>query len=202
MNDQLIVFDFDKTMTEKDTVLGFYKEASTVKLLYCLKLPLLYLFALLTKLNVITNTELKRLGIKLFLRGLKREKLEKVASDYSTKIKLNEVYRDDFGRYPPEKVVIMSASYQTYLKPLFPNHRVVGSELLFDSSSQVADLHINMYGEQKKKWLNNQGIDEIDILFTDSYSDKPLMDIAKNVVMVKNGEKELLKQNKDDLFYS
>lgn len=195
MKKKVIVFDFDKTMTEKDTILGFYRFASRFKLSYSLKLPIYYLFAILTKMKFKSNMELKRLGVRLFLNGLEKEYLEKVGIDYSSEIKMNDIYRTDFFEYPVENVLVMSASYEVYLNPLFPNHRVVGSLLSYDSSLKVSDLLINMYGERKQEWLNDHGIDEIDLLYTDSFSDKPLMDISKNVFLVKNGEKEMLKHN-------
>ncbi len=195
MKEKIVVFDFDKTMTERDTILGFYKSVSRFRLLYSLKLPLYYIFAVLTKLKLASNTKLKRLGVRLFLTGLEQKYLEKVAADYSSKIEMNDIYKADFFKYTPENVFIISASYEIYLQPLFPNHRVVGSLLSYDSSSKVRDLQINMYGEKKQKWLNDHGIDEIDLLYTDSFSDKPLMDISKDVVLVKDGEKKILKQN-------
>ena len=45
-----------------------------------------------------------------------------------------------------------------------------------------------MFGEEKKKYLKKMGINTIKELYTDSFTDFPLMDISENVYLV-NGNK-------------
>ena len=54
-------------------------------------------------------------------------------------------------------------------------------------------LKKNLYASAKNKELLKHGIDHIDILYTDSFSDKPLMDISDKVFLIKNGNKSLIK---------
>ena len=42
----------------------------------------------------------------------------------------------------------------------------------------------NLFGVEKRNWLAEQGIEAISVLYTDSFSDKPLMDIAVSVYLV------------------
>jgi len=55
-----VVFDFDKTLTYKDTLLGFYKECTPNLILWCVKFAMYLFFMCLTKIKLINNTALKK----------------------------------------------------------------------------------------------------------------------------------------------
>jgi HAD superfamily phosphoserine phosphatase-like hydrolase len=188
MRKKVIVFDFDKTLTEKDTLFDFYKSVSPSKLSFSIKYPLFLLVAIATKLGFISNYSLKKAGVRFYLYGIEKKQVEKIANAYSSQIALNEIYHKEFFKYAPDDVLIMSASYEEYLKPLFLNYLVVGSKLRYDLNNRVDGIELNMYGKNKQKWLFDNGITEIDILYTDSISDKPLMDIAKTTILVKDNK--------------
>lgn len=185
-----VVFDFDKTLTDKDTLVGFYRESSS-GFMFRLKYPVLLISAILFKTGIISNDTLKRIGVGLFLKGYKKSDLQKIASRYSSKIKLNNIYHNEFLKYSPERVIIISASFEDYLKPLFPDYKVIGSTLKYDGSTLVG-LSVNMYAERKKYWLNEQNIDRVDIFYTDSFTDRPVMDISNDVYLVEDGQKRKL----------
>ena len=67
---KIVVYDFDKTLTYKDTLFGFFKFATKKNILYPYKLSIYVLYMILTKSNFITNSKLKDIGIKLFLTNL------------------------------------------------------------------------------------------------------------------------------------
>ncbi len=192
MNVPVIVFDFDKTLTEKDTLFGFYRLVSKSRLRFLLKLPVFYMVAVATKLGLLSNTSLKRVGVKLFLDGQEKKRLENIGKQYASQIELNRIYREDLLKRPPENVLIISASYEEYLKPLFPDHKVVGSRLDYNKENKVNGMLVNMHGTTKQQWLLKNGIREVDLLYTDSFSDKPLMDLAKRVILVENSQKREL----------
>ena len=50
----------------------------------------------------------------------------------------------------------------------------------------VSGLQQNAYGQQKVELLNKHGINRVDIFYTDSFSDGPVMDISTVVYLVKN----------------
>jgi len=185
-----IVFDFDKTLTDKDTLLGFYRESAS-NLMFRLKYPVLLLSAILFKAGLISNDSLKNIGVRLYLKGYRKSDLEKIALRYSSKIKLNNIYHNDFLKYPSDQVIIISASFEEYLKPLFPDCKVVGSTLNYQENILIG-LSVNMYAERKKYWLNEQNIDRVDEFYTDSFTDRPVMDISNKVYIVEDGKKRKL----------
>lgn len=187
-----VVFDFDKTLTAKDTLGGFYYEASPTKFRYYVKLPFLLVAAALYKSGLISNAALKKVGVWLYLKGLSQENIDQIGRSYSRKIKLNNIYKSDFLKYSPDQVLIISASFEEYLKPLFIDYTVVGSKLRYNSENRVNGVITNMYGEKKREWLLNQNIDHVDVFYTDSYSDQPVIDLSNKVYLVKDNEKRQL----------
>lgn len=190
MKKPVVVFDFDKTLTVEDTLFGFYRFSSKSKIIFLLKYPLMLTAAAAFKFGIISNLTLKKIGVQLYLRGYTKQSIDKLGREYSEKIEFNDVYQNEFFKYSPKQVIIISASLEDYLKPLFSNYNVVGSRLLYDSENRVLGLERNMYGLNKKKWLFKNGIREVDIFYTDSYSDQPVIDISDRTFIVnKYGEK-------------
>jgi len=48
-------------------------------------------------------------------------------------------------------------------------------------------LETNMFGQEKKSFLDKKGITHIHKLYTDSVTDKSLMDISENVYVIHQG---------------
>lgn len=184
MSEKLYVFDFDKTLTNKDSIVGFYLEVNKRNgfLNGIIKRFVLLLSSILYKLKIVSNSKLKKIGVHLFLKGVHRKEIDLIALTYSKKIILNKIYYEVFKKIPQEQRLVSSASYEEYLKYIFPNENIVGSTLNY-KLDKVHSLKINNYGIEKAKHTNN-----IHSLYTDSYSDKPLMDKSKNVFLVKGVE--------------
>lgn len=183
----MVVFDFDKTLTDKDTLYGYYKEADGNHPYFLFKRVALIFAAVLYKVGFIDNTQLKKFGVFLFLKDKPLEEIQKKAATYASKIRLNTVYSEHFLATPKNKRIIISASLDVYLSALFPEEAIVGTNLHFNNG-KLAGLKRNMYGKQKVRALQQKGIYHIECLYTDSYSDKPLMVIAEQVRLVKNGK--------------
>ena len=187
----MVVFDFDKTLTNKDTLYGYYQEVDGEHPYFLLKRLALLFAAILYKIGLIHNTRLKKIGVFLFLRNKSLEEIQKKAVAYASRIKLNTVYYEHFLAVPLDKRMIISASPDIYLSTLFPEEMTTGTSLRF-TNGKVAGLKQNMYGKEKVRALQRKGIYQIECLYTDSYSDKPLMVIAEQVRLVKNGKVTLL----------
>ena len=183
----LIVFDFDKTLTRKDTLYGFYKIIDQENPFFPLKRLVLIIAAMLYKLRFIDNTQLKKAGIFLFLRNKTLKEAQKKAKTYASKVQLNNIYSDFYLSTPKENRMIISASFEIYLKVIFPQETTIGSCLRF-SDGKISGLEQNMYGKQKAEALKKLGIYKINTLYTDSYSDKPLMKMADQVKLINNGQ--------------
>jgi hypothetical protein len=179
------VFDFDKTLVNRDTLFGFYKRVNKGRRLFFLKRAILLFCAFLYKAGIISNTRLKRIGVSLFLKGISESKILECAIDYAGGIKLNSIYSDYFLNFPKKERCIVSASFIEYLSFVFPGEMVFGSSLQY-YENKVVGLKLNMYGKEKLRCLNDNGFTHINSVFTDSYSDSFLMDISKDVYLVKD----------------
>ncbi len=179
----IVVFDFDKTLTEKDTVLGFLLEATDKRFKHIRK-PVFLLFAVLHKLGLIGNDRLKKAGIWLFLKNMPETEIRKRAAVYAKGIRLNTIYDTEFVlKYP--NAIVATASYEDYVKPLCSDHILLAAKLEY-KDGKVSGLKQNAYGSQKVALLKAQGIQKIDIFYTDSYNDQPMMNISSVVFLVKN----------------
>jgi len=181
------VFDFDKTLTCEDTLFGFYRQINKNNVFFQIK-RLLYLgVAVLVKSGFFNNDHLKTWGVFLFLKGKNQEEIEKAASVYGAKIHLNNLFHEVFQKYPKEERMILSASFENYLKHCLPGENIVASKLCF-KNGRVKGLKRNLYGEHKKETLKAMGIPEINEFYTDSYNDRPLMQLTTKVWIVNKGK--------------
>lgn len=178
----IVVYDFDKTLTQKDTLFDFFKFNNKKKFLFFLKTLIYFSSMVLTKFKLISNDTLKNIGIKLFLKNLNEEEINYKFFNYYKTIKYNFLFNQtDFKTI--DKCYIISASFENYLKPIFPqNVEIIGSTINKDNSN----LTFNCYAKNKIIALKKLGIDEIDIFYTDSLSDLPLVKLSKKTILVKN----------------
>lgn len=180
------VFDFDKTLTSKDSIFGFYKSVHGEKGLYFPKRILMIVAGILYKLKLISNDQLKRLGVAFFLKGKTRDEVEKAGREYAQTIRLNNIYKNHFLKTPPNDRMIISASFEAYLKYLFPGEKVYGSKLAY-TDSRVSGLSLNMYGKEKRVLLD--ALDrEVEKCYSDSYSaDIAMIEKASEALLIKGG---------------
>ena len=177
----IVVYDFDKTLTYKDTLLGFFLEFSKNPL----KLFIYFLAMVFAKLKLISNDTLKEVGVRLYLYKKTKDEVKKLSKSYAKKIKTNFIYKDiDYS----QTIYIVSASFEEYLKPLFPKEVFVVASKLRYKDGRVDGVLFNCYGENKIKALKNYKVLKIDSFFTDSYSDLPLVKISKKTVVIKGDE--------------
>jgi hypothetical protein len=120
------------------------------------------------------------------LKGRTRDELEIAARKYCNQIELNNIYSKHYQKAAGEKWIV-SASPEIYLRHLFPGDNVAGTTFTY-SGNRVVGLETNMFGQEKKRFLGEIGITKIHKLFTDSISDKSLMDISENVYIVNQGQ--------------
>jgi len=185
MKDGVVVFDFDKTLTYRDTTLSFYKYcARKNRRKYILLFTIGWYFrAILVKLGLLSNLAIKNFGIRCFMSGLKRAEVEAYGKAYADEIVTNRIFREVLPQYP--QAWIVSASPVDYLQPLFPSRRVIGSQLAYGKDGMVSHLADNCYGDRKRTLLRELGVMKIEELYTDSFSDQPLMDMAETTWLVK-----------------
>ncbi|RBL93810.1 HAD family hydrolase [Chitinophaga flava] len=178
-------FDFDGTLTDKDTLLGFFL-AGTVKHRN-VKLLLYFVCACLTKTRFLSNTRLKEVGVYLFLKGKSKAEIEQQSKLYAKSIKLNQVFFNDYCSTENAKVVI-SASFYEYLKYIFDPEKVIASSLRYSGKGEVEGVAFNCYHEAKRTAMYQRGINHIDLFYTDNLqADGPIVRMSGSVMLVKKG---------------
>jgi phosphatidylglycerophosphatase C len=180
---KIIVFDFDKTLTKKDTLFGFFLFAANKNLCCYLKIIYYCFLMLLAKIDLIKNERLKSKGIRLFLSPLSKEQLKFKFENYHNTIVFNSLYSNlDFAE--DANYFVLSASFQDYIRPIFPDFiNVIGSTIKY-KDDVAQGLLFNCYKEGKVRLLKAQDIQEIDTLYTDSFSDFELAKMAKQIIIV------------------
>ena len=187
MDKKIIVFDFDKTLTYNDTLLGFFKIVSRRNIQFPLKLFSYIVLLIGAYLKLISNLKLKELGILIFLKNEREAYVHKLSASYKDKIKFNKLfYQYNFNC--DYRFYVVSASFEDYLKYIFPENVVIlGSQIAY-LNKRVNGLKFNCYKENKLNALAEHGIFKIDVLYTDSYSDYALASISKKIMIVKKDE--------------
>ena len=186
MDKNVIVFDFDKTLTYRDTLFQFYFFISKKNINSCFKCLFYFTLMILFKFQIISNDYLKFKGFNLFLKGLKVDDIESKAKKFASNINFNDLYKSYNFNNDSERIIIISASYELYLKYIFPdNVEIIGTT--FISNNLIAEeFKFNCYSIKKKLMLKNIGIKNIECFYTDSYSDKSLADISNQIIIVNN----------------
>jgi phosphoserine phosphatase len=202
MHKKIIVFDFDKTLTYEDTLLEFYIYCSKKNIKFPLKILIYFFLMIFFKLKLVSNDYLKLKGFNVFLRGLKVSYLEDKAKKFASRIKFNELYKSYNFNIKDKRIVIISASYELYLKYIFSNNvEILGTT--FNSDNGIAkEFNFNCYSTNKIFILNKNGIININTFYTDSYSDKSVAEISNEVIIVNKNKLIKCKSiNEFDLYF-
>ncbi len=190
----LALFDFDGTLTTKDSLGEFVKYAvGTNK--YYLKLIIFSPVFILYKTKIMDNSYAKKLFLQLFFKGIEEVKFKKIALDYSNE-KLDEILREDIYKKfldhikNGDKVLIVSASMRCWLLPFANKHNVdlLSTELEFvDGHFSGNFLTKNCHGREKeiriKKHLNLADYEHI-YAYGDSSGDKEMLQIADHKIKI------------------
>ena len=179
-----IVFDFDKTLTYHDTLFGFLNLVASKNVAYPIKIVVYFIAMVLSSLKLITNSSLKSLGIRLFLKGKSLGEISDISEKYSRQIVCNDLFKE-YNFKTTDNIYIVSASFYAYLKPLFPDNVVIYASRLEFQNKRVFGLKDNCYAERKLQVLLEKGISHIDVFYTDSISDYPLVQISDKTVLIR-----------------
>lgn len=182
-----VVFDFDKTLSKKDTNLPFFMFFAKKQKYGYFKLIIYFFYKIIQKFRVISNESLKNKGLSLFVSQLSYEKYLELCKLFAKQIQINEEVKKKYEEYcsANEKVIILTASIKEYVEALFSDAIVLGSELSSDEKGTYLSFHC--YGGNKIDILNRNGIFQIDDVYTDSISDMPIVRISKKIFFVKSG---------------
>lgn len=183
---KIVVFDFDKTLTNYD---------SLTKLLLSrmfgwkfLLFPFYAVLKLLAKLTIISVIREKEICFKL-LMPRKHDEFDAVCKKYVKMIDLNDLkFIIDKEIINSNRVIILSASPENYLKPLFPFAEVIGLRFNIDKNNNITSISQHPYGKEKYNCLRNLGINEVERMYYDSKSDESLIPLCNSWFKVKQGK--------------
>jgi phosphoserine phosphatase len=185
MNKSIIAFDFDRTLTDKDTLFNFFLQ---VKTSFRIIKIILYLIAMvMAKLKIISNTKLKVIGILFFLSKKSKSEIERIGEAYAKTIKLNTIYYQYYTKLTDAWII--SASFYEYLQFIFPKQRIIASRLQYDAKGLVEGLAFNCYKDAKLIAIQKENIYWIDVFYTDNpKNDESIIKITNKTFLVSKGK--------------
>lgn len=185
---KLYCFDFDGTLTTKDTMFQFLRFYDRKKY-YWSFLKHFALFGLF-KLKLVPAEPVKRSFISSVLKGEGKERLEKKAQDFfdSTHEELLRELAKEFLNSRNKELtqsVLVTASLDVWTKPFadFYEMDLIATRAEFEQGVFTGKfIGPNCNGEEKvkrlKSYLSNRSYDKI-IAFGDTSSDYPMLEFAQ-----------------------
>lgn len=178
------VFDFDKTIYKRISSLEFAIEA-------IMKEP-----SLLKYSPLVVDTMVRYFTDKLNLEGInelvldyikvvtdRRELIDKISLTFWNENRLKRLNKNVLKLVNKEDVICSTSPSFIIdgVKNVIPTKNIITTTLDFDTGKLFLNYKENKVKRIKELYPNTI----IDALYTDSYSDKPLMDISNNVFLVK-----------------
>lgn len=185
---KLVLFDFDGTLTTRDTLIEFVKfYRGTAKYLWGMLLlsPMLALL----KLKVIPNWKAKQFFLANFFKGERLQDFDARCIDFSTQV-LPHLIRpkalEAIQEYQKQNttMVVVSASAENWIKPWCDKHgiRCLATRLEVKDGLLTGNIKgRNCHGDEKvcriKETFDTADYDEI-LAFGDSSGDKEMLALA------------------------
>ncbi len=196
-----VVFDLDGTITKKDTYIPFL--ASCMKTFGVRKWSILLLpiYTTIFKLGFITNSRLKAEFLKAILGGVTHDEVKAVAKQFVRQLFEGRINNEilellhDYRR-KGHRLILASASFDFYVETIADMLR---TDSFVCTKAEIRDHYFtgridgkNCYGEEKvRQVLNLIGPREMQniIVYTDHYSDLPLVRESRTAYMVNPNNK-------------
>ena len=188
-------FDFDGTLTRRDTLIEFIRYVKGNKEFLIGFLKHLHLLILM-KIGIMPNWKTKRIIFQYFFGGMTLEKFneycEKFAKEKASLLRKKGMAAVNKAMMDGDRVVIISASIENWVEPFFrsiasPREGLVGISII-GTQIQVVDgkltgyfLTKNCYGQEKVRRLLEQYPDRREyklVAYGDSRGDVALLDFA------------------------
>lgn len=186
---KIIVFDFDKTLTDQDTTLMFFIFACRGSLVRWFAIPFYFLLMILTRLKLLSVLRLKEIGLRLFCpRDL--SDFNSLCREFSKTITLNGLYEEFVSSMENSDhfVIVASASFEAYLTELFKGALIIGTRLSVDRNCKISGISSHPFRDEKREILEQHGFFNIDLFYTDSKNDIFTANISKRVEWVRSGK--------------
>lgn len=179
----IVVFDFDKTLTYKDSLAELFKERLNLFTWICY-----FSLRVGSKIGLISVTREKLVMIKI-LFGADEVRFKSACVEQASQIKLTPVI-DILKQHllHKDRVIVLSASAKYLLEEVFKgcNIEIIGTEFLVENG-KIIKIAQHPFKKEKLKVLKDNNVTDIDDEYFDSYHDECLKSITKNWHRVKDG---------------
>ena len=183
-------FDFDGTLTRRDTLIEFIRYVKGNKEFLIGFLKHLHLLIMM-KLGIMPNWKTKRIIFQYFFGGMTLEKFneycEKFAKEKASLLRKKGMVAVNKAVMDGDQVVIISASIENWVEPFFRfqvsnNINIIGTKIqVVDGKLTGRFLTKNCYGEEKVRRMLEQYPDRKEyklVAYGDSRGDHALLDFA------------------------
>ncbi len=208
---KIAIFDIDYTITKKETLMEFFKYYIKKDIRAIRFLPRAIYCGGMYLLKFYDEKMVKEKFLK-FIDGISEEELDKIVESFYTEKLSNLLYSDAIDMMKKLKaegydIYLISASPEFYINKFYSVKevdRVIGTKFKFNDGKFLRQMDgINCKGEEKvrrlKEVLKEEKI-EVDFkesyMFSDSLSDKPLLDLVGKPYLInykKNHDLEILR---------
>ncbi|MDU4884631.1 HAD-IB family hydrolase [uncultured Clostridium sp.] len=209
--EKLAIFDIDYTITRKETLMEFFKYLVSKDIKNIKFLPRALYSGLMYGVKVYDERRVKECFLK-FIENIDEAELAKLTKSFYDERVSKILYKDALEMIKKLKkegymVILISASPEFYVKEFYAIKEVdliIGTKFTFKDGKFIRKMHgNNCKGEEKVRRLNevlkekNIKVDfKNSYMFSDSLSDKPLLDLVGNPYLInykKKHEIEILR---------
>ena len=209
--EKLAIFDIDYTITRKETLIEFFKYLVSKDIKNIKFLPRALYSGLMYGVKVYDEKRVKECFLK-FIENIDEAELAKLTKSFYDEKISKILYKDAVDMIKKLKkegymVVLISASPEFYVKEFYAIKEVdliIGTKFTFEGGKFIRKMDgNNCKGEEKVRRLNkvlkekNIKVDfKNSYMFSDSLSDKPLLDLVGNPYLInykKKHEIEILR---------
>ena len=188
---KLFAFDFDGTLTTRDTLIEFIRYAcGTVRFLlgFLLYSPLLVLM----KLRLYSNGKAKQKVFVHFFKGMSIDAFDTLCQDFASThrhlLRPEVVSQLEQALSEGAEVLIVSASIDNWVQPFFPKVKVLGTQIeVIDGRLTGRFLTPNCYGQEKVRRILTLHPDRSAYhltAFGDSRGDREMLAFADEAHMI------------------
>jgi len=190
---RLAIFDVDYTITKKETLIQFFKYMIKKDYKNIRYIPRALFSGALYGVKFYKEKQVKESFLK-FIENKKEEELQEIAKGFYNDVLSKIVYKDAIDKIKELKalgyeIYLISASPEFYLNEFYnikEVSQIIGTRYVFEDGIFIRQmLGENCKGHEKvirlKEFIkeNNIKVDyENSLMFSDSLSDKPLLDLV------------------------
>ena len=205
--DKLAIFDVDYTITRKETLMELFKYVISKDKKMIKFLPRAIFSGIMYGVGIYDERKVKETFLK-FIDGIEEKHLADLVKSFYDDRLSKILYKDALEmmkklKSEGYKIILISASPEFYLKEFYAINEVdliIGTKFLFNEGKFARKMDgFNCKGEEKVKRLmeviknENLNVDfENSYMFSDSLSDKPLLDLVGKAYLINYKKKHNL----------